>query len=631
VSQPDPSPAATQQKRIRTIRWVAVLAAVGGVALATHHFWPRPAGPANDDPPDPRLSFDTPFRNVQPHVAYVGDAACTDCHASICTSYHRHPMGKSATGPDLSVAPATFRAFDRAEFQVSSDGRRVTHTEALFVPDQQPIRTTADVTAVIGSGTRGKSYVCTRDGSLWLSSVSWYSEKPGWDVSPASWPGRHVRRPIPAECVFCHVNHAEVVPDTSNRYREPIFGAQMAIGCERCHGPGSLHVAERTSGAAGGLPDTSVVNPKHLTPELREDVCRQCHLQGQYRLVRRGRGPFDFRPGLPLGLFLTTFVKHPALTDYQKSVGQFEQTAVSRCAAGSGGRFGCVSCHDPHSLPPPAEHDKYYRARCNACHAERGCSLPVAERRAKDDSCIACHMPKAGSSTIAHTAVTDHRILRRPGPDSRPKEPVQPGDLPITVMGRPPAWPTEPEEIRDTAVALARQPELAAALLAPVADRLREATDRHPRDVEAWEALSSIRLAQGNANEALTAAERALAVRPEREAALARAADAAVRAGKPDVARGYAERAVAANPGDPDHRLRLAAALFDEGKTAEAQAALEALLAMTPNHPQARAALAACLYKVGRTREALAELDRAAGINPPDGPGLRRWFSAHVR
>src|SRR5262249_4917805 len=46
---------------------------------------------------------------------------------------------------------------------------------------------------------------------------------------------------------------------------------------------------------------------------------------------------------------------------------------------------------------------------------QRGCSKPLPERRQTSprDSCIDCHMPRYTSSDIAHTASTDHRIVRR--------------------------------------------------------------------------------------------------------------------------------------------------------------------------------------------------------------------------
>jgi len=59
--------------------------------------------------------------------------------------------------------------------------------------------------------------------------------------------------------------------------------------------------------------------------------------------------------------------------------------------------------------------------------------LEQRESRQRDDSCIACHMPRSGSSDIVHTAVTDHRILRKPETEgaSRPPSPLPPGEAPM--------------------------------------------------------------------------------------------------------------------------------------------------------------------------------------------------------
>src|SRR5688572_969028 len=35
----------------------------------------------------------SPYRNVQPGVAYVSDASCAECHTDIAASFARHPMG----------------------------------------------------------------------------------------------------------------------------------------------------------------------------------------------------------------------------------------------------------------------------------------------------------------------------------------------------------------------------------------------------------------------------------------------------------------------------------------------------------------------------------------------------------
>ena len=63
---------------------------------------------------------------------------------------------------------------------------------------------------------------------------------------------------------------------------------EMAIGCERCHGPGELHVKERKAKLPiRGSLDDSIVNLRHLSRERQEDICAQCHpfFTGKQKLV----------------------------------------------------------------------------------------------------------------------------------------------------------------------------------------------------------------------------------------------------------------------------------------------------------------------------------------------------------
>src|SRR5262249_32128900 len=150
----------------------------------------------------------------------------------------------------------------------------------------------------LGSGKRGRSYLIDHEGYLFQSAISWFTQTNSWNLAPGLEPHPHSDRRLTVECLFCHCNSVEPVAVTSNHFREPIFRGCYAIGCERCHGPGELHAQLRQEGDTPDE-DTSIVNPGRLPPALREAVCQQCHLQGQIRILRRGRQPFEFRPGLP--------------------------------------------------------------------------------------------------------------------------------------------------------------------------------------------------------------------------------------------------------------------------------------------------------------------------------------------
>ena len=55
------------------------------------------------------------------------------------------------------------------------------------------------------------------------------------------------------------------------------------IDCERCHGPGSIHVKQRQNGSkvdTSKYIDYSIVNPAKLSIDEQFDVCQRCHLQG---------------------------------------------------------------------------------------------------------------------------------------------------------------------------------------------------------------------------------------------------------------------------------------------------------------------------------------------------------------
>ncbi len=450
--------------------FLGALVLLGSAALAAWYFTlptPPPVStepePPQPDPPtpDPRIVFDSPYRNVKPGVGYVGDAACAKCHQALTKSYHAHPMGRSAAlvsqaTPIEKYAPSGHTEFTSGPFALSIEKSptEVRHRVRVLEPTPVPVSDVIIPAEIaIGSGTRGRSYLSVEGGAVWQTPVSWFGPEDRWDVSPGFHLGSMARRAIVPECLYCHVDRVEPVPGADNRYREPLLPVQAAIGCERCHGPGALHVAERTAGATPQT-DTSIVNPRHLAPALQSAICEQCHLQGEERVPRRGRDLFEYRPGLPFEQFVSVYVRHPDLAAANRSVGQFEQMEQSRCFTGSRGALLCTSCHDPHAAPDAPTRDAHYRQRCLSCHKSQGCTLPEPDRRTKNDSCVACHMPKAASANIIHASVTNHRVPRTAAPGPAPKG-LPFAESPLVRFRSGPFSPTGDERERDLGLALA--------------------------------------------------------------------------------------------------------------------------------------------------------------------------------
>lgn len=619
-----------------------VLAVAFALVVAAFWKWGR-------RPPLPSVELVTPFRNTRPNVGYVGDRACATCHKEQARTYRHHPMGRSL-GPvsagtdtaryDLS-SRNTFRKFGSLFLVERKDGR-VFHKEIDRAPDGAVrAQQEAEIAFVVGSGTHGHSYLINHDGYLFYSPISWYAQKQDWDLSPGPARMHHFGRAVTAGCLFCHCNQAEVVTDSANRFRAPIFHGH-AIGCERCHGPGQLHTAEREAGEAAEI-DLTIVNPRHLSPALRDAVCEQCHLQGVARILRRGRQWFDYRPGLPLSDFLSVFVaaKDAKETDV---VGHVEQMYQSRCYQGSAGRMGCISCHDPHRLPEAAEKTTYYRDRCLKCHAEKDCAKPLAVRRQQDaaDNCVRCHMPRSDSISVGHVVLTDHRIPRRPARPPHPPDPA-PGDAdaPVVSFYRDTSGSNEAEDRRDYGLALMESARVGLRGAGEVeAQRrwfsdealplLEDAVARHAEDVPAREAKAHALWFLGHLELARLDFDKVIEQAPEREDSLAGAVHVAELLGQTETALALAERLVRVNPWSWLHRYQLAGLLAKRGQWQRAAAESQQALQLNPWSGELRSLRIRCLLAAGQREEAEAEFRRLLPM-VADPEAARRWFAEQAR
>jgi hypothetical protein len=632
--------------RTRTCRFAAILllAALVTAGLLLAGLWSGP--PERRPAPQEEVvpAFASPFLNTKPAVRYVGDEACAGCHRGLSRTYHAHPMGRSfapvTPGDGLETYPATFEALGM-RFTVERRGDCVFHKVAYLDAAGLPagVEAEREVQYAMGSGTQGRSYLVNRDGHLYQSPISWYTHAKSWDLSPGyRTQFLHFNRGVSNRCLFCHCNDARPVEGAENGYRtDPLFRSH-AIGCERCHGPGELHVALRRRGENPGEVDRSIVNPRHLEPALREAVCQQCHLQGVEAVVRRGRSLWDYRPGLPLHDFLSVHVKPPELADNYKVVSHVEQLHVSRCFVKSAGKLGCASCHDPHAMPKTGERVAWYRDACLKCHGEAACSLPPAERRRRDpqDSCVECHMPRAPTSGVAHAAITDHRIVRSPSRPPQPRAGLSPGSVPLLFFHRDLVRGPDPGRQRDLALAMVRiaqKPgdERVRRLICERALPLLRAEGRAAEDVPAWEAEGHALWQVGRREEALAALEAALGRQPRRVTTLRTAAEAAAELGRLDVARAHARRVVEVNPWDARGWASLADVEALRGQWGEVSAACWEALKHDPANLTARSQLVRSHLHRGDRDAARAELERMLALNPPRPEEIRRWYEQLLR
>jgi hypothetical protein len=397
---------------------------------------PGQAVPAQEKPLEQYL-------NAQPGVAYVGDEVCRDCHSSEYKTFKQTGMGRSVSIPSpdelraLAKPVTIFRKqLNRSYSIYARDGKMYQEESERDAKGQLLFSEIHEIAYTVGAGDVGKSYLVAKEDALFVSPISYYERIRGWDLSPGYKEGtfRGFTRRVVDLCVDCHTGLPLLAPDSHNRFQQPPFRF-LTVGCERCHGPGAIHVEQRKQGAPlTGPLDFSIVNPERLRPEVRDDVCAQCHFAGDARVLQPGKNYLDFRPGTPLGDVVDIFSVPPAIKGTRfVALDQFEQLKMSLCWTASKGRLGCITCHDPHVQLRGDKAVSYFRERCLNCHPAESCRGPMPKRQATSppDNCVLCHMPQRTIENIGHSSLTDHRILRTPS------------EIPAVLQGGASAPPTD--------------------------------------------------------------------------------------------------------------------------------------------------------------------------------------------
>jgi hypothetical protein len=213
---------------------------------------------------------------------------------------------------------------------------------------------------------------------------------------------------------------------------------EINIGCERCHGPGSEHIAN-----AGR--SRFIVNPRYLSAERSSVVCGRCHDRRQgyggkivgYTQALSEEGELA-RPGLSRHELITKYtdpikkgptMKGPGRDDNiwpddihsSKPHQQYSDFIKSKLYRNDRLLVSCADCHDLHGgIPFPRwlihDPDDATSPLCQTCHAVE--LLPHMETKLNAKMkghltrCIDCHMP--GTANAGGIAGNFGRMIKTP-------------------------------------------------------------------------------------------------------------------------------------------------------------------------------------------------------------------------
>jgi len=369
---------------------------------------------------------------------YLGSSSCTSCHSDAASqhnaTFHADNLKFSNNinteaaqvfdaGTTMSLDIDTSDNIIFADFALSKSGSnyRITINSA----------NTYTVVGILGGKHWKESYLVEidsqhfalplawsiEDGQFYVDEtlVSYWFDNAGSAITPAT--GIAYEQ----SCVGCHAtglkvqySGGKVQTVSTEDVTQPYLEAN--VGCERCHGPGSMH--EQAVQNLDVSDSLYIVQPTHLSVKNNTQVCGQCHTKGtstKYSSAQMGY-PVDengnlYRPGNDLDEYWTADDELWSGTAHIKSYPQgYSDYKNSVHYKGADYNPRCSDCHDAHgngqARPSMLKHSTDDNALCLSCHESRGFSteytIRVHTQHTYDPAgtgasrCTGCHMTKTG-------------------------------------------------------------------------------------------------------------------------------------------------------------------------------------------------------------------------------------------
>ena len=410
---------------------VVLVAAVGLIARSVRR----------TDSPRELSNANRPLATMLPPT-FVGSNACGDCHHAELKrwigSHHQLAMQPATdasvlgnfSGVMIANAGITSTFFRRGEkFMVRTDG-------SDGAPHDYEIGFT------FGVAPLQQYLIAMPGGRLQALGIAWDSrprERGGrrWFFlnpdrripasDPSHWTG--IDQTWNYMCADCHSTNVRKNYDARSRSYATTY-AEIDVGCEACHGPGSNHIAWARKRGDRSKPDANqgltialderrgatwifdpaTGNPRRSTPRVSEreiQLCARCH-------ARRSQIHEDYVRGQPVGDDY-----HVALLDEDfyfpdgqikgevYEYGSFIQSRMFHAGV------TCSDCHEPHTLKLRAEGNGV----CLQCHMASRYDSPrhhFHKAGSAGTRCVECHMPPRTYMIVDPRL--DHSI-RIPRPD----------------------------------------------------------------------------------------------------------------------------------------------------------------------------------------------------------------------
>ncbi len=328
---------------------------------------------------------------------FSGSEACAECHEDLYKTHMETAHFKSSSIANLETVKGSFKKH-KNEFHLSDSivfkmnvKNGGLYQDVHMNSNNTPIKT-ARFDVVIGSGTKGQSYLKWKDSSLYQLQVSYFTPTNSWINSPG-YASSHLapERPIFERCLECHMTYAK---STKTLYKRNSYDrSQMVYGidCERCHGPAWDHVNFHKKHPLDTI-GRQIVKHSNLSRQQQLDACALCHSGLRTKV---SKSIFSFMVGDSLNQYSRADYSENDLKDLDVHGNQYGLLSASKCFKKSV-TMNCTTCHNPHQNQRN-DHITFNNI-CQSCHTTENekhvpCSASKIIKKDSGNNCIQCHMP----------------------------------------------------------------------------------------------------------------------------------------------------------------------------------------------------------------------------------------------
>jgi len=322
---------------------------------------------------------------------FVGSAACQECHEAVYDRWE-----------DTRMANVLVDVNERPEAVLGD----------FSTPNPLVTFGIEDVDFTYGSKWKQRYFTSIGDDyfvlpAQWdVMNETWRRYNPMTEWWAEHYPTDQMQRPTGPLCDGCHSTNYDI---------ETKQVTEWNVGCEACHGPGARHVNDPSI--------FNVVNPAKLDYVRGNDVCIQCHSQGQPLNNPINGVHYDWPVGYEAGDRLADYwqleehsLGEETVTHWPEGSAHKNRMQGNDYVASAMYTKGvrCSACHDVHGTEHGADLIKPASTLCLNCHGPdspagpRGTPITRHTQHSVDKArCVDCHMPQI-ARTISDVNVRSH-------------------------------------------------------------------------------------------------------------------------------------------------------------------------------------------------------------------------------